>query len=118
MAEGKPAAFVSGAGRGIGLAIAEALAGQGHPVALGELRVAAAERAARRLRKEGLQAVAVPLDVQDPRSVARAVGVAERQLGPIGVAVNNAGWDRLAPFAKTNERLWQKLIAINYLGAL
>jgi len=112
------AAFVSGAGRGIGLAIARELAARGHPVALADLRAATAQREAARLCREGHQAVAVPLDVQDPRAVRQAVRAAKRELGPIGVLVSNAGWDRLIPFLKTNERLWVKLIDLNFTGAL
>jgi len=114
----EPAAFVSGAARGIGLAIARELAERGHPVALGDLRPAAARREAARLQREGREAVAVPLDVQDPRSVRQAVRAAEAALGPLGVLVSNAGWDRLVPFVQTTERLWQRLIDLNFTGAL
>jgi len=46
------------------------------------------------------------------------VGEIERDLGPIEILVNNAGWDRAAPFLETDEALWRKVVAINLMGPL
>ncbi|MYG75634.1 MAG: SDR family oxidoreductase, partial [Acidobacteria bacterium] len=75
-------ALVTGANRGIGLAIAGGLVDLGHEVLLGARNASAGERAARRIG-----AAAVQLDVADPASIRRAVDEA----GPVDVLVNNAG---------------------------
>ena len=75
-------ALVTGANRGIGLAIAKGLAGQGHEVLIGSRNLAAGEKAAQQIA-----AAAVELDVADQASIARAA----EQAGPVDVLVNNAG---------------------------
>lgn len=75
-------ALVTGANRGIGLAIAEGLVGRGLEVLLGARDRSAGEQAARRIGAAALQ-----LDVADPASVLRAV----EEAGPVDVLVNNAG---------------------------
>lgn len=47
-----------------------------------------------------------------------SVGAAVSRLGPIDVLVNNAGWDVFRPFSKTGPAQWDRLIAINLIGAL
>ena len=75
-------ALVTGANRGIGLAIAEGLVDRGHQVLLGARDRSAGEAAARRIGGAALQ-----LDVADPASIRRAV----EEAGPVDVLVNNAG---------------------------
>ena len=58
------------------------------------------------------------VDITDQARVVAAVAEVERDLGPVDVLVNNAGWDRAAPFLDTDAALWQKIIAINLVGAL
>lgn len=111
-------ALVSGAGRGIGRAIAVALAGAGHAVAVGDLRAIESNETVDMIRKAGGKAVYVELDVADTVSVAGAVERTVAQLGPVDVLVNNAGWDELKPFVATDEAFWRKVVEINYLGTL
>ena len=108
-------AFVTGAGRGMGRAMAERLAAEGARVAVTDIDKDAAAAVADAL---GNGAVAVHLDVTDGLSVAAAVEEACTALGPIDILVNNAGWDRLSPFVDTDEDLWDRLIAINLKGVL
>ena len=54
----------------------------------------------------------------DAASVAAAVGVVRSRLGEVDVLVNNAGWDELRPFVETDEAFWERIVDINYLGAL
>lgn len=75
-------ALVTGANRGIGLAIAKGLVEKGHEVLIGSRDLAAGKKAARQIG-----ATALELDVADPASIARAVD----QAGPVDVLVNNAG---------------------------
>jgi 2-hydroxycyclohexanecarboxyl-CoA dehydrogenase len=111
-------ALVSGGGGGIGDAICAALAAQGHVVGVADIDVEAAEAVAQRLRAEGAEAMAVELDVTRSASVQEAVAAVEQRLGPTQVLVNAAGWDELKPFIATDESFWEKVIDINFTGAL
>ncbi len=84
-------ALVSGANRGLGLAIAAGLAEQGLRVVVGARDAGAGERAARQLAGGGREVSSHQLDVADPASVARAVADIAKQLGRLDVLVNNAG---------------------------
>jgi 2-hydroxycyclohexanecarboxyl-CoA dehydrogenase len=112
--EGK-VAMVTGAGRGIGRAIALRLASEGARVAVTDVDVAAAHSISLEI---GEGAVGLWLDVTDPASVRAAVAEAERALGPIDVLVNNAGWDKAEPFLQSTEEIWEKVLAINLKGAI
>jgi 2-hydroxycyclohexanecarboxyl-CoA dehydrogenase len=107
--------MVTGGARGIGRAIALALAADGRAVAVGDLLEREAAETAGTI---GARALAVPLDVTDSDSVAAAVERVESGLGPIDVLVNNAGWDEARPFVETDEEFWDKVIEINFKGGL
>jgi 2-hydroxycyclohexanecarboxyl-CoA dehydrogenase len=111
-------AFVTGAGRGIGRAIAIALARSGHGVAIGDIRDAEARETANLIESHGQRAFAMPLDVTDSGSVAAAVESATQALGPIDVLVNNAGWDEMRLFLDTDEEFWDRVIDVNFKGGL
>jgi len=111
-------AFVSGSGRGIGRAIAIALAESGYAVAVGDLRELEGNETAELIRNAGGKALFVSLDVADSASVNVAVARTVAELGSVDVLVNNAGWDELKPFIATDEAFWQKVVDINYLGTL
>src|SRR3954447_9754843 len=102
-------ALVTGGGRGIGRAIALALAADGRRVAVGDLEVGDVSSDV---------ALAVSLDVTDPASVAGAVDMVEAELGPVDVLVNNAGWDELKPFLETDEPFWERVLEVNFVGGL
>jgi 2-hydroxycyclohexanecarboxyl-CoA dehydrogenase len=108
-------AFVTGAGRGIGRAIALRLAAEGAKVAVTDLDEGAARSVAGEI---GPAAIALRVDVTDSSGVKAAVAETERRLGPIDILVNNAGWDRAEPFVKSEEATWEKVIAINLKGPI
>ena len=111
-------ALVTGSGGGIGVAVAAALAANGNAVAAADLRHDAAEEVAGRLTAAGGRAIGVGIDVTDREAVADAIARTERELGPVEVLVNNAGWDELKPFVETDEDFWDRVIAINFKGCL
>ena len=106
-------ALVTGAGRGIGRAIAERLAAEGAKVAALDVDETTARDAGSKIGGIGLR-----MDVTDGASVRAAVAEAEKQLGPVHVLVNNAGWDKAEPFVKSSEETWDKVLAINLKGPI
>jgi 2-hydroxycyclohexanecarboxyl-CoA dehydrogenase len=108
-------AIVTGAGSGIGRAIALRLAEEGARVAVTDID----EERAETVRDElGGDAIAVRLDVADPVSVTTAVEHVTTTLGGPEILVNNAGWDKVGPFLASDEDAWQKIIAINLVGQM
>jgi 2-hydroxycyclohexanecarboxyl-CoA dehydrogenase len=106
-------ALVTGAARGIGQAIAHALAADGHLVAVADILDEQASSTA-----SAVDGLPVHLDVTDPASVAAAVALVTAELGPIEILVNNAGWEEFRPFLETEEPLWDRIIEINFKGCL
>lgn len=111
-------AFVSGAGRGIGRAIAIKLAGRGNAVAVADLREPEASETVAAIDRDGGRALAVPIDVTDTGRVEAAVRTTAEALGQVDILVNNAGWDEYHPFLETDEAFWNRVIEVNFKGAL
>ena len=108
------AAIVTGAGTGIGEAIARRLASAGATVALADIDVESAALAARSI---GGTAFAVAIDVTQGPSVARAVDEVMARTGRVDILVNNAGIaGRAAPLWEQTEEDWHRIIAINLGG--
>jgi len=113
-------AVVTGAGQGIGRQIALTLARRGYRVAATDLNGDGAQETAGLIAAlEGAPAgIGVTMDVADSDSVQQGLLAVVDELGPVEVLVNNAGWDDFMPFLQTDEALWDKIIDINYKGAL
>jgi NAD(P)-dependent dehydrogenase (short-subunit alcohol dehydrogenase family) len=103
-------AVVTGASRGIGLAVARALLAQGARVTLMARDAAALEAAAAGL---GGATAWRTMDVTDPAAVAQAFA----QAGAVDILVNNAGQAASAPFGRTDDALWQRMLDVNLTGA-
>ena len=84
-------AVVTGASSGIGEATALALAAAGHPVVLGARRLDRLEELAGKIRADGDEAAALPLDLGADASIDAFVAAAAHELGPVEVVVSNAG---------------------------
>ena len=108
-------AVVTGGGRGIGAAVAEALAGAGARLTVMGRRRDALEAEAEKLRRNA-PAQAIEVDVAEPTSVQRAFARAEQEFGPAAILINNAGQAASAPFQKTDMALWQRMLDVNLTG--
>ncbi len=104
---------ITGGGRGIGLAIAEALVAQGAIVSIGDIDVALAEREAQRIG-----AHAGHLDVRDRNSFAAFVAETEAELGPLYALINNAGIMPMGYFLDEDPALADAQIDINFRGVI
>jgi 2-hydroxycyclohexanecarboxyl-CoA dehydrogenase len=103
---------VTGAGLGLGKAIAERLAAEGARVAVTDVDGDSALATAKAL--DG--AAGFRLDITDVSEVSARIDEIAEALGPVDALVNNAGWDRMAPFLETDEDLWDRIIDINLRG--
>ncbi|WP_421578185.1 SDR family NAD(P)-dependent oxidoreductase [Shinella sp. M31] len=110
-------AFVTGAGSGIGKAIALTLAAEGHIVSLAGRRAGPLEAVRDEIRAAGGDAfVHDGFDVTDAAAVERGIAAAVASAGEIAVLVNCAGEAPSAPFEKTDFALWQRVLSINLTG--
>jgi len=110
-------ALVTGGSRGIGRAIALALAARGHVVALSyATRVQQAREVADEIRQRGGQAIAVRLVAEDRASVAHAANEVRQAFGPIAVLVNNAAIAQEKPFFDITDADWDHMFAVNLRG--
>ena len=108
--------LITGAGRGIGRALAHAFAAAGAKVALlGKTKKNLLE-VQRELKDSGTATVVLAADVSDEGAVARAVAAAEQQLGPVDVLVNNAGVFALAPVETMDTLVFDRMLAVNLRG--
>jgi len=106
--------MVTGAGSGIGAAMARRFAAEGATVVAADLNVEAAQEIAAEIERGGGTAAAVRQDVADPQSVEKSVDFAVARFGRLDVAVNNAGiTGDLAPTADYSLEGWDKVIAVN-----
>jgi NAD(P)-dependent dehydrogenase (short-subunit alcohol dehydrogenase family) len=111
-------AVVTGASRGIGVAIAGALARLGANVTLmSRNRAILAARAADLERTFRIRTQAVEIDVADESRVAAAFAAAFDHFGTVHILVNNAGIAEAAPFSKTDLAMWQRVIGVDLTGA-
>ncbi|MFZ1102728.1 MAG: glucose 1-dehydrogenase [Hyphomicrobiaceae bacterium] len=106
-------ALVTGAGRGIGLATASALADAGAHVTLAARTTREVEDAAEAIRARGQQAEALTLDVRDVEAVRAAVAAQE----PFDILVNNAGTNRPAPFVDVTVEDFDLVLSLNVRAA-
>ncbi|GAA1395855.1 glucose 1-dehydrogenase [Pseudonocardia kongjuensis] len=107
--------IVTGAGRGIGRAIAERLAAEGATVAVTDVD---GDSAAATAAAIGGRATGIEADVTDPESVRAMTARVLAAHGRIDVLVNNAGWDRVGPFVDSDPDDWDRIVRINLYGVL
>ncbi|GGF99111.1 3-ketoacyl-ACP reductase [Pontibacter amylolyticus] len=110
-------ALITGAGKGIGKAIAIALAKEGVNVGLLARTKAQLEEVAIELKAHGVKAAVAPADVTDINSVNEAVKQIGAELGPIDILINNAGIGKFGKFLELEPAEWENIIRVNLMGA-
>ncbi|MGN8119295.1 SDR family NAD(P)-dependent oxidoreductase [Labrys sp. 22185] len=109
-------AIVTGAGSGIGKAIAERLAGDGYGVLVNDLALERAQAIADAIRAAGGKAVAAAGDVSSEADVAAIVAAARTQLGPVDLLVNNAGHVHQCLFEHLETSDFDRMFAVHVRG--
>jgi 2-hydroxycyclohexanecarboxyl-CoA dehydrogenase len=99
--------IVTGGAGGIGAAVCARFREEGSKVAVFDLSF-----------ENSFRGKNYKIDISNQPQVIEGVAAVERDLGPVDVLVNNAGWDLAAPFLDTDAALWQKIVAINLMGPL
>jgi 3-oxoacyl-[acyl-carrier protein] reductase len=109
-------ALVTGAGKGIGRAIAVALAQEGVHVALLARTESQLREVAQEIEALGVKAVVLAADIADRASVEAAVSKAQAELGELDILINNAGIGTFAKLVDMDPAEWEKIIQVNLLG--
>ena len=109
-------ALITGAGKGIGKALAIALAKEGVNVALLARTASDLQAVADEVENEGVKAIIAVADVSDIKSVNTAVESAEASLGSIDILINNAGIAAFGTFMELSPEEWEKILKVNLFG--
>jgi NAD(P)-dependent dehydrogenase (short-subunit alcohol dehydrogenase family) len=118
MAAGSKSAIVTGAGSGIGRAVALALAKNGYAVALAGRRKDALEATAEQAKASGARTLAVPTDVADPAAVKALFGQVKEAFGRLDLLFNNAGGGSPpVPLEELTFEQWKKVVDVNLTGS-
>jgi len=111
-------AVVTGSASGIGKATAEALAGEGATVCIGDIAADKGEAVAAELRAKGRQAEYFSLDLTDRDSIAKFAAAVLKRFGRVDILVNGAGWGKTVPFVDSDDAFWEKVINLNFIGPM
>ncbi|MDI6025054.1 glucose 1-dehydrogenase [Corticibacterium sp. UT-5YL-CI-8] len=110
-------ALVTGASRGIGQAIAQALAKAGCDVAISARKIENLAETAGLIETEGRRVAVVAQDVRDPTDAVGGVEAAAQQLGGLDILINNAGFEHVSPSLDVDQALWDSIVDTNLKGA-
>ncbi|OIQ22135.1 MAG: 3-ketoacyl-ACP reductase [Flavobacterium sp. MedPE-SWcel] len=109
-------ALITGAGKGIGKAVALALASEGVNIALLSRTKSSLEEVATEVEKLGVKSFIVTADVSDINSVNEAVSKSLAEFGTIDILINNAGIAKMGKFLELTPTDWEEVIKINLMG--
>ena len=110
-------ALITGSSRGIGVALARALASAGARIVLNGRDAATLEAARATLSAEGVDCSAASFDVADEAGATAAIATVERDFGPIDILVNNSGITVRSPLEDFETADWDRIMATNLTGA-
>lgn len=110
-------ALITGAGRGIGRAIAERYAAEGARVAVSDLDGDSAEDTVAAIHRAGGRAMAVTMDVTDEQAVEQGVQRVVSEWGRLDIAIANAGIQHIDPIDKLDYQDWRKVVNVHLDGA-
>ncbi len=110
-------ALITGGAQGIGLTIAQSLAGDGAHVVLGDVNLDGAEKSVEMLRSQGWSASAVQLNVADTEQVRSVFDSISKEFKPVDILVNNAGITRDGLAMRMKEEDWDLVLNINLKGS-
>jgi 3-oxoacyl-[acyl-carrier protein] reductase len=111
-------AMVTGASRGLGRAMAQALAVEGARLSLCARGVDALEEASAQLRTSGAEVLAQAADVCDPSAMKTWIQATVRQFGGVDILVNNAGGARVGTLSQVSDEAWQQAFELNFFSAV
>ena len=111
-------AIVTGAGRGIGKAIAIALAREGANVIVNDIDIQTAEEVAKEIKSSGRKALAIRVDVSDSKEVNRMVQLVLKKFKRVDILVNNAAIIRRGSIEDLTEEDWDRVMDVNLKGCL
>lgn len=109
-------AIITGAGKGIGKAVATALAAEGVHVGLMARTEKDLLKLAEELKSYGIKTSVASADVSDRDSVNAAVESIQKELGPIDILINNAGIGKFGKFLELEPEEWEEMIRVNLFG--
>ena len=109
-------AIVTGAGQGIGRAIAERFAQEGARVLVADINAGTVSTVAKQITRQGGKAVAQVCDVRDPAAVGAMFDTAEEHFGPVDIVVNNAGLSGATAILDETVEHWDRMFAVNVRG--
>lgn len=109
---------ITGGASGIGKATAFLLGREGARVFIGDVDEAGGRAAAAEAGTERLQIEYFPLDLTDPRAIDGFAAVIYQRVERVDGLVNGAGWDQIQPFLENPPEMWDRVIAINLMGAI
>jgi len=108
--------FITGAGQGIGRAIALSMAREGADIGIADINLENAERTAEEIRSLGVKTMAIQLDVSKTDDVSRAFKSFMNEMGSLDILVNNAGITRDSLLLRMKDEDWDAVIDVNLKG--
>ncbi|HEX3411290.1 MAG TPA: SDR family NAD(P)-dependent oxidoreductase [Stellaceae bacterium] len=110
--------IVTGGASGIGKATALLLAREGARVLVGDIDEAGGQAVAAEALVEGMRVEYLPLDLTDPSSIAGFAAAVNQRTECVDGLVNGAGWDQIQPFLENPPEMWDRIVAVNLMGAV